>query len=931
MPQTFVALDLETTGLDPRQDAIIEIGAVRFTLHRDEAEFQELINPGRPIPPAITELTNISEAMVARAPRLAEVLPRLEAFVGQAAIIGHNVKFDLGFLQAKNVLLNARAIDTFELASVLLPTATRYKLGVLGSELGIPLPATHRALDDCRVTVRVFRALVNKAARLPLDVLAEIANQAQHVPAWLVGDVFEDALRARASERASGRRTLDWMLEPRREPSPPPLKPAETPQPLDIDEVAAVLEPGGAFARHFPHYEYRSEQVSMVRAVARALSTGRHLMVEAGTGTGKSVAYLIPAIHWAVKNGHRVVVSTNTINLQEQLIHKDLPDLHTALGLEFRAALLKGRSNYLCPRRLENLRRYGPKNEEELRVLCKTLVWLAEANGQWPDKPLTLGMGEQAVWNKLSAEDEGCGPGICQERMQGVCPFYRARKTAENAHVLIVNHALLLADVAAENRVLPPYNYLILDEAHHLEAATTDGLSFEVQRADVERQLKDLGGGKETLASRLLSAGRHLPPQLYAGLEAEIVRMQVAAGDAQTRARDFFAAVSDFLAAQREGRPVSDYGQQERILPSTRTLAHWEPVEAAWEPTALSLRTLADDLGRLRMTLAELAEYDLDNYEDLLASLTQSERWFGQVNDALQGLVFKPNPQMIYWAQAQGRGGEPRISLHAAPLHVGALVEKNFWQAKECVIMASATLTTAGQFAYIKERLNARDVDELLVGSPFHYESSTLLYLPTDVPEPGDKYGYQKAVERALIQLCTATRGRALALFTAYQQLKQTAQAIRDPLRRAGVDVYDQADGVSRSSLLESFKASAGAVLLGTKSFWEGVDVPGEALSVLVIVKLPFDVPSDPIIAARAETFERPFDQYSVPEAILKFRQGFGRLIRSKSDKGVVVILDKRVQTKTYGRLFLDSLPACTVRQAPLAQLPQTAARWLGD
>lgn len=930
MPSTYVAIDLETTGLDARQDAIIEIGAVRFSGQRIEAEFQELINPGRPIPPAITELTNINDAMVARAPRLNEVLPRLEEFVGNATLIGHNVRFDLGFLQAKSLFLNTPAIDTFELASVLLPTATRYKLGVLGSELGIALPATHRALDDCRVTVGVFRALAQKAAQLPLDVLAEIVNHAQKFPNWLAGDVFEEALHARRAERATPRPTLGWMLEPRRnEPRYPPLEPAEEPTPLEADDVAAVLEPGGAFAQHFPHFEYRSEQVSMLRAVTRALSNGQHLMVEAGTGTGKSVAYLIPAIHWAVKNGHRVVVSTNTINLQEQLIHKDLPDLHTALGLDFRAALLKGRSHYLCPRRLENLRHYGPRTEDELRVLCKTLVWLTEANGQWPETPLTLGMGEHAVWGKLSAEDEGCGPTACQERMKGVCPFHRARKAAETAHVLIINHALLLADVAAENRVLPPYSYLILDEAHHLEAATTDGLSFEVQRTDVERQLKELATSKDNLTSRLLAASRHLPPQIYAGLEAETLRMQTTAAEAQARARDFFAAITDFLSEQREGRPVSDYGQQERILPATRTLAHWEPVETAWEQTALSLRTLVDDLSRLRMTLDELADYELNNYDDLLTSVTQSARWFAEVNEALHGLVFKPNPQMIYWAQA-GRGAEPRISLHAAPLHVGALVEKNFWQTKNSVIMASATLTTAGQFGYLKERLNARDVDELTVGSPFHYESSTLLYLPTDVPEPGDRYGYQKAVERALVQLCTATRGRTLALFTAYQQLKQTAQAIRDPLRRAGVDVYDQADGVSRSSLLDSFKASTGAVLLGTKSFWEGVDVPGEALSVLVIVKLPFDVPSDPIIAARSETFERPFDQYSVPEAILKFRQGFGRLIRTKSDKGVVVILDKRVQTKNYGRLFIDSLPACTLRKAPLAQLPTEATRWLG-
>jgi DNA polymerase-3 subunit epsilon/ATP-dependent DNA helicase DinG len=243
--------------------------------------------------------------------------------------------------------------------------------------------------------------------------------------------------------------------------------------------------------------------------------------------------------------------------------------------------------------------------------------------------------------------------------------------------------------------------------------------------------------------------------------------------------------------------------------------------------------------------------------------------------------------------------------------------------------MASATLTTAGEFDYIKGRLNAREADELAVGSPFNYETSTLLYLVNDIPEPVDKHGYQKGVERGLIELCKATRGRALVLFTSYAQLKQTAQAIRDPLARAGIEVYDQADGRSRTMLLDSFRASSGGVLLGTKSFWEGVDVPGQALSALVIVKLPFDVPTDPVIAARSETFENPFNEYTLPEAILKFRQGFGRLIRTKSDRGVVAVFDRRVLTKQYGKQFIDSLPPCTRRVAPLAQLAKEAAKWI--
>jgi DNA polymerase-3 subunit epsilon/ATP-dependent DNA helicase DinG len=289
--------------------------------------------------------------------------------------------------------------------------------------------------------------------------------------------------------------------------------------------------------------------------------------------------------------------------------------------------------------------------------------------------------------------------------------------------------------------------------------------------------------------------------------------------------------------------------------------------------------------------------------------------------------VFKPDPQMIYWTQVHPDG--ERVSLHAAPLHVGPLVQKHLWHSKEAVVMTSATLTTGGEFDYLKGRLSAGEADELAVGSPFDYESSTLLYLVNDIPEPVVKQDYQKAVERGLVDLCKATHGRALVLFTSYAQLKQTAQAIRDPLARAGVEVLDQAEGISRATLLDSFKASDGGVLLGTRSFWEGVDVPGEALSALVIVKLPFDVPSDPVIAARAETFEDPFNEYTVPEAVLKFRQGFGRLIRARSDRGLVAVFDRRVLTKKYGHVFINSLPHCTVKTAPLAQLAREAAKWI--
>jgi len=256
-------------------------------------------------------------------------------------------------------------------------------------------------------------------------------------------------------------------------------------------------------------------------------------------------------------------------------------------------------------------------------------------------------------------------------------------------------------------------------------------------------------------------------------------------------------------------------------------------------------------------------------------------------------------------------------------------MEKYLWHEKASVILTSATLTTNGEFDYLRRRLNAQDADELTVGSPFDYENAALIYIATDVPEPTYNNGHQKAVENALVNLAKATGGRMLALFTSYAQLQKTAQAIESPLARADIAVFEQGEGASASSLLDNFKETERAVLLGTRAFWEGVDVPGEALSVLAIAKLPFDVPSDPIIAARAETFDDPFNEYSLPEAILRFRQGFGRLIRTQTDRGIVVILDKRILTKRYGRYFIDSLPTCQVVESSMFNLPMHAKRWL--
>ncbi len=928
---SLIAIDIETTGLDQNREAIIEVGAVKFNGRRVEDEFSTLLNPNRHIPEFITGLTGIDDAMVRQAPRMREIAHELEAFVGNAPVVGHNVRFDLGFLQQAGLFQFNEVIDTYELASVLMPSASRYNLGALGQQLGIPLPATHRALDDARVTHAVYVRLFEMAKELPLDTLAEIVRLGEPIE-WDAGWVFQQVMRARTKEGVQAKRVHKTASPASAFDSAPkeypPLQRNESPIPIDPEEAASILEYGGPFSQYFESYEHRPEQVEMLRAVANALSNGNHLMVEAGTGVGKSFAYLIPAALFAMQNNTRVVVSTNTINLQDQLIKKDIPDLCAALDIDLRAAVLKGRVNYLCPRRLQYARQHGPANKDELRVLAKILVWQLENQSGDRNEINLTGQAEREVWSRLSADDDNCNAETCMARTGGLCPFHRARQAAQAAHVLIVNHALLLSDIATGSKVLPEYDYVIVDEAHHMESATTSALSFRLTQFDMERMTREIGGSSAGALGQLLTATHDsLRPSDFGLLQQKVKRATDQAFRLEQLSREFFSVLNDFAYLQREGQPHTNYAWQLRIVPATRTLPGWEQVEIAWDQAGETMHLLLASLSELYKDMASLYSDGHDELEDPMSNLSNLIRRMTEAEAAANGMIVKPSNEVIYWIEINPRGD--KISLNAAPLRVGPLVEKYLWHEKASVVLTSATLTTHGEFQYMRNTLNADEADELTLGSPFDYESSTLLYIANDIPEP-NLNGYQQSLDRGLVQLARASGGRMLVLFTSYAALKKTAQAITGPLAKDEIYVFEQGEGASPNALLESFKSTGRAVLLGTRSFWEGVDVPGEALSVVVITKLPFDVPSDPLIAARSELYEDPFNEYYLPEAILKFRQGFGRLIRTASDRGVVVILDRRVLTKQYGRLFLESLPQCTARQGPTTNLPREAARWLG-
>ncbi|MDT8306225.1 MAG: helicase C-terminal domain-containing protein [Anaerolineae bacterium] len=929
MSRTYVAVDVETTGLDPYRDAIIEIAVVRFNEDEILEAWSSLVDPGCEIPPFITQLTGIRQEMVDDAPSILSLRSRLRALLGDDVIVGHNVSFDMGFLEEVHVGAGQHRLDTVTLASILYADQARYGLAELSRVLELALPAgtqAHRALGDARLTALLFQRLYAAALQLDYAVLNEIVEAGSRI-GWPETLFFEEVLRAAGRSAFGQRQRLPQLF------NPPPLQgtiliPADEPEPIDAELIAGMLSPEGNFGRAFPGYEFRPQQVEMAFAVATAFNQGQHLIVEAGTGTGKSIGYLLPAAFWAQHNDRRVVVSTNTINLQDQLIAKDLPQLQQLLPFELRATILKGKRNYICTRLFRQMRHMGPGNADEMTLYARLLLWLPQTqSGDMAEIALRT-PGERLAWQRLSAENDGCRPDHCLEER---CPLHMARRRAEQAHILIVNHSLLLADVAAGNRVLPPYTDLIVDEAHHLEAAVTDGLSFRADRRYLETLLDQITGSGGSLVTDLQARVRAaLPAQVSATIEAYTERLRDVAREARDRLDDFFNTLEYFL--QDYANPNSQYSQQIRLLPALRTQPAWEHVEVALDNLLPHLDGIGKGLHDLAEGVAEVAHsHDLEGADDLEGALQSLANSFETTVNQLQAIIAAPAEGMIYWAELSKNW----LSLHAAPLDVGPLVEEHIFAEKETVILTSATLRTAaaggnGQvdFSYLRQRLHADHANDLAVGSPFDYERNALLYLVRDMPEPNQP-GYQRFVEEAVVAVARALGGRTMVLFTSYGQLRATTQAVSRPLAESNIAVLSQGDGISRQQLLEQFRAEdSRAVLLGTRSFWEGVDVPGVALSAVLIARLPFDVPSDPIFAARSETFDSPFFEYSIPEAVLRFRQGFGRLIRRRDDEGIVVVLDKRMLTRRYGQAFLDALPACTVIRQPHNRLGELVERW---
>lgn len=705
------------------------------------------------------------------------------------------------------------------------------------------------------------------------------------------------------------------------------------------EAIAALLGPEGAVARTLPGYEERPEQLRMAFAVGEAFNGNRLAVIEAGTGTGKSLAYLVPALLWALANEQRVVVSTNTINLQEQLIRKDLPFLQRAADLEFKAVLVKGRGNYLCLRRAETAHLEPGLFDEELAAeLAAILAW-AQKSADGSKEDLSF-IPKEEVWDEVRCEADQCSRVRCAH--YGRCFLQRARREAAQADVLVVNHALLLADLAVRQQtdnytsvaVLPPFERVILDEAHHLEDVATNFFSAQVTRFAFARVLNRLRHPRKPdkgLLPRLLATlARELPDsedEIYRELHGRIEALLAGRQALFDRAvRDLEAIGSDLAAAL--GQEISDREEiKHRIVPAFTQSAAWDAIrervrELARETELLArqLRELFKLSGRIPEAVAEKVA---GQFTDLRGVAGRIEAIAGDL-----GLFIGADAATCAWFEVGrgriGRGTGIVTRLCTAPLEVAGSLKEAVFDCFRTVVMTSATLAVGSSFDYFRQRVGldrteAERGTELLLASPFDFARQALVAVPTDIPEPG-RPGYPEAVRDFTERAVLAADGRSFVLFTAYSLLRRVHGELAPVLEARGYHCLRQGDD-NRHRLLKKFAQDATSVLFGTDSFWEGVDVPGRSLEQVIITRLPFKVPTEPVLAARAEAIEAaggdPFMAYTVPQAVIKFKQGFGRLIRHRDDRGVVLILDSRVVKKGYGRTFLRSLPAVRVLAAP--------------
>jgi ATP-dependent DNA helicase DinG len=667
-------------------------------------------------------------------------------------------------------------------------------------------------------------------------------------------------------------------------------------------DIHSILGPEGRISKRIKNYEHRREQLEMAAAVEAAFREKHHLVVEAGTGVGKSFGYLVPAILFATEaegkmerpennddtdgpSLRRIVISTHTISLQEQLIAKDIPLLNAVIPREFSSVLVKGRSNYLSKRRLELAVQRSISlfsREEEHEQLERIVDWnQGDSDGSLSMLPFKPSM---TIWDEVASDSGNCMGRKCKHHNQ--CYYFAARRRIKNSQILIVNHALFFSDLALRAQgagLLPEYDAVVFDESHTIESVAADHMGLQVSNSQIDYTLRKL-----------------FNPRTDKGILTALGLKQLL--------RD-------------------SYNCMESLDHLTEDLLSWLASKPngngrVYEP--LGIETA------LPKRLAELSEQlerfgkDLKNANDRMELMAASQR-LASLASSLNQWLNQSETDSVYWIEkVQTKSmlskGQVRLTMRSSPIDISSHLKRELFGKVKTVIMTSATLSTGKQtgFGFFQKRVGADKAKSLQVGSPFDYERLAKLEIVADLPDPSvEKQAYENKILPTLRHYISLNDGHAFILFTSYDMLRKVCDSLTPWMESKGLKIYSQASGVPRNQLLDEFKANPKGVLFGAESFWQGVDVPGDALKLVVISKLPFSVPDHPLLEAKLEDIRKkggnPFRDYQLPEAVIKFKQGFGRLVRTATDKGVVLVTDPRLLSKSYGKLFIESLPKCPV------------------
>ena len=917
---TYCVIDLETTGLDSKSDAIIEVAAIRFDEGGVERTFQSFVDPSRKIPRFIQELTGISEEDVQSAPRIDDLNAQLEEFIGDSVLIGHNIGFDIGFLKEFGLKWEGAFFDTLDMSYILHPTQLDYSLSGLSLFLDLDISNAHRAMADCENTMSLFLNLLTRLRNIKLQTLVQINNLAAK-GAWGALPVLQIILAEQLTSAKANANEIpsviseDKISEPNAEPHS---------ESSDLDEL---FSDHGSLAELLPGFEQRSEQLDMAIVVKNALQGESTAVIEAGTGVGKSMAYLIPAMQYSKTRKERVLVSTNTISLQDQLMEEDLPiaakivaGMETSSDTRISYSVLKGRRNYLCLKKFRNFASRDQLDKAETVLIAKIIVWL-DTTQTGDQAELNLSRSQHRfLWSRLNAE----GALMCGGD-NGKCFLKQAREQAGNSDVVVINHSLLMADLNSSGSVLPDFGALIIDEAHHLEDQATQAFGFHLSHSLAGESLAHLRG-RDSLFSqveRLIE-----PLKINSEDRKNLLNRGEEIGsyvrDLQNGFNSLFSHATELMKNPNSTGKFLSPSEKYRVQDEDQGPA-LEGMILIGDDIRFQISSINESLTNTSRTLEKYENNR--NVSEILGDIQHTQNSIIEINELLKHFLVERTDEYVYWVAADSN--PDYATLSGAPIEVSERLNNELFEQDFSVVITSATLSTDGGFDHIKQRLGINPEHELLLGSPFPYEDLATVVIPSDIPDPRDPF-YEEKVAENIYNAAIAAGGRTMALFTSYSSLRSVFRLLKEKYSDEHLDILAQGMSGTPRQLIERIKRHPETVLLGTSSFWEGIDVRGDSLQVLIITRLPFEVPTDPVYSARSERYANPFIEYALPNAIIRFRQGFGRLVRSNQDRGTVFILDSRVVNSRYGHRFIKALPKMEIKRPESQEVEGVVSAWLG-